>query len=356
MTFSTVWELLLHYRKTAVSAVLACIALSIAFCFTASRYEATATVTVSDPSGNVSAVNLMAVANNIALEEVAPYSSSDSKVDASVQIGTATAAQTLSITIESSDPSECLQIANEIGSTTVDRAQSVFESLQEANEAGLADLSVLSNAEELSAVLSGSLIQDSLGTDRTFEFCSFLLNDAVKPERAGFGTAFLLAAGLLLGILLAIVVVIIADAVKSPIRNREDAEEISGRPILFSGSINELGERLWANVQFGFSGEIESICLLPLSAGYVDECADSLIRAIEETPSDSHLAKADVIPAVSACSPMADGVASAYCARSSTVTVLCARQWSDSRKVLASTVEELGLAHANVMGVVLLRA
>ena len=307
-------------------------------------------MTVSDPSGNVSAVNLMAVANNYALEEISPYLSPDSDIDASVVIGTAAAAQTLSITIESTDADECLRIANEAASETVARAQAAFQALQEANEAGLADLSVLSSADDLSSILSGSLLQDALGTGRTFEFCTFLLNEAVEPERAGFGIGFLLAVGCVLGLLVAVAAVMILDVVKQPIRNRKDIEEVVELPILYVGAKGESGARLWANLQFAGDAELASICLVPLSEGYVDECAASLRQAIDERSS------AGGSPVVAACPPVVRGVEAVYCAHESSATVLCACRWTDSRKGFRETMDALKLAHADVAGVVLLSA
>lgn len=54
------------------------------------------------------------------------------------------------------------------------------------------------------------------------------------------------------------------------------------------------------------------------------------------------------------CAPLFQGMGAAYVAREADVTILCACEWSDSRKALSTVVEELRLAQVNPTGVVFL--
>lgn len=71
-----------------------------------------------------------------------------------------------------------------------------------------------------------------------------------------------------------------------------------------------------------------------------------LSQAIHESGYD------DVV--LSACAPLTGDVQSAYVAHNADVTVVVAKQWKDSMKQLAATLQELSLAQANVAGIALI--
>lgn len=330
------------------------------------RYEATATVTVSDPSNNVSSASMLAVARNIAQARMAPYLSDESDIKATASVGTGSTAQILTLTVEAPYGSECIDLVNSIAINVADESKEAFDSLQAANEADLADLSALNTSEDVASVLSGTVLQGGLGTDRTFEFCTFMVSEAVEASSAGLAGAKLLLLGLGIGLLASIAVVLMIDVAKTPIRCSEDAEMADGLPVIIGSTSEDLASRLWANIQFLSISNVRAICLVPLDADCSDRCAEYLKTAVEETGRQAvvkrhsgcmqlELAEPDVVTIIP-CVSLDVSIDAAYCAHEASATVICARIWEDSRRELDATVRELNLAKAQLVGIALFDA
>lgn len=330
-----------------------------------SKYEAVSSVTMSDPSGNVTVANLLAVVNDLAQSRIAPYEIDGSDIDVSSKLGTGAAAQTLAFTVEGSDEVECVELANSIASGVATDAKSVFDALQEANEAGLVDLGTLNTSEDVAAVLNGALLQDVLGSSRTFEFCSFTVNEAIEAKDEGAGFSVLVMAGFIVGLFLAVAIIVIIDTVKRPIRSREELECVLELPVLNDGGSADLGAKLWANIQFTAGDAIGSVCLVPLDGDSAKVCADALdstllqlgrsVQTYEIGASDCSIVGAEPNEfSIYCCASISEGVGAAYCAHAALATVICARRWTDSLKSLENTIRELSMAKANVVGVALL--
>lgn len=329
-------------------------------------YKATATITVSDPSGTVSTANLLSVVNTIATDEIAPYTVRDSKIKVTAKNSVAPSggAQMFEVAVKCSDEQECLGLANDLAQSVALKSAEVFQALQEEDEAGRADLGALNNADDVAGVLSGSLLQDTLGSDRTFEFCSFTVNNAVEAEPAGAGPLLLGAAAAILGLLAACAVIVFIDAVRKPIRGKDDVTYGLNVPVLSEGEGRAAAEQLWANIQFRASGTIESICLLPVGDEGTSWCARHLVDAIERTGVHARILSVeadtnevsssdDSSVTVFECESLDRGMGAAYCAREASATVVCAVLWRDSRPALRTVADELELAGVSVTGAAL---
>lgn len=360
-------RLLGHYRKLVIAIISACfLAAALAsWLIVPQKYEASASITVSDPSGSVSSANMLAVASSLAQSEAAPYNVEGSATRVSVTPGAAITSQVLTIIAESTSESESVELANSLANSVAAGATKAFEALQEANEAGHADLSALNSSEDVASVLSGSLIQDILGTGRTFEFCSFMVNEAVEAQKAGLGGVVLMALGLVSGLFVSVIVVMLIAAIKEPIMGRDELEKAIDLPVL-NGVSSNMGDQVWANVQFANEESVNSLCLVPIAGGpEVQECAMALVAAIERS---GRLATLKEVVAqgiseqgasqnavmVQQCPPLAENIAAAYCAHGASATLVCARLWNDSLRELQDTIRELSLAKARVVGVILL--
>lgn len=366
MTLLDLRQLVCRYWKAVVILPVACALLAVfASMFLPSRYEASASITVSDPSDNVSATNMLAVVNDLVQSSVAPYSVRDSEIEASVKIGTDISAQTLVLTIEAPDKDESLQLVNSIVTSVADEARATFDALQEANEEGLADLSALNTSEDVASVLSGSLLQNSLGSDLTFEFCSFMVNEAQDAEGVGAGKAMMALEGLVGGLFLVLLILVVMDVARAPIKSREEVEKLFGLPALNPRASGDLGEQLWANTQFTTGKGVQSVCLVPLSGNSAEICAPSLRAAAEAAKSRAVVFPVDPrekldLPempgevAIYQCASLKAGMGAAYCAHAASATVVCVRLWKDSLKTLESAMRELAIAKANVVGIAFL--
>ena len=366
MTLLDLRQLVCRYWKAVVILPVACALLAVfASMFLPSRYEASASITVSDPSDNVSATNMLAVVNDLVQSSVAPYSVRDSEIEASVKIGTDISAQTLVLTIEAPDKDESLQLVNSIVTSVADEARATFDALQEANEEGLADLSALNTSEDVASVLSGSWLQNSLGSDLTFEFCSFMVNEAQDAEGVGAGKAMMALEGLVGGLFLVLLILVVMDVARAPIKSREEVEKLFGLPALNPRASGDLGEQLWANTQFTTGKGVQSVCLVPLSGNSAEICAPSLRAAAEAAKSRAVVFPVDPrekldLPempgevAIYQCASLNAGMGAAYCAHAASATVVCVRLWKDSLKTLESAMRELAIAKANVVGIAFL--
>lgn len=366
LTLLGLCQLIRRYWKVVIAApilgLLAAMLLSVAM---PPKYEATSSITVNDPSGNVSVANMLAVVNNLAQSYAAPYETDKSDISISSEIGTGAAAQSLVFTVEGSNETECVELANSIASGVAIDAKGVFETLQEANETGLADMNALSTSEDVATVLSGALLQDVLGSGRTFEFCSFMANETIEAKDKGAGLSTLAIAGFVGGFFLAMAIIIVIDAVKRPIRSREELEcTLDLRVLNDEGSAN-LGTKLWANIQFIVDGAIDSVCFVPLDSDSAKVCANALNSTLlklgksaqiyEIGPNDSSIAGAEPNRLIIyCCASVNEGVGAAYCAHAASATVVCAHMWTDSLKSLENTLRELSMAKANLTGIALL--
>lgn len=366
MTLLDLCQLIRHYWRIAVVAPIAGALIAALLSMGMSpKYEAASSITMSDPSGNVTVANMLAVVNDLAQSRVAPYETDGSDVKVTSEMGTGAAAQTLTFTVEGPDGAECVELANSIASGVASDAKNVFEALQEANEAGLADLDVLNASEDVAAVLSGALLQDVLGSDRTFEFCSFAVSEAAEAKDEGTGFSTLVVAGFVGGLFLAMAIIVVIDMASRPIRSREELERAVELPVLNDGGSADLGAKLWANIQFTAGDAVDSVCLVPLDGNSAKVCANALNSALlqlgksvqiyEIGASDSSIANAESSElAIYYCASMSEGVGAAYCAHAASATVICARRWIDSLKSLENTMRELSIAKASVVGVALL--
>lgn len=366
MTLLELCQLIRHYWKIVITApIVGALIAALVSVGMPSKYEAVSTVTMSDPSGNVTVANLLAVVNDLAQSRIAPYEIDGSDIDISSKLGAGAAAQTLTFTVEGSDGVECVELANSVATGVAADARSIFDALQEANEAGLADLGTLNTSEDVAVVLNGALLQDVLGSSRTFEFCSFTVNEAIEAKDEGVGFSILVAAGSIVGLFLAVAIVVVVDTVKRPIRSREELECALELPVLNDGASADLGAKLWANIQFTVGDAIDSVCLVPLDGDSAKVCADALDSALlqlgksaqthEIGASDSSIVGAKPNEfSIYCCASISEGVGAVYCAHAASATVICARRWTDSLKSLESTVRELSMAKANVVGIALL--
>lgn len=325
-------------------------------------YTAVANVIANDPSGEVSPSSMLAVANDAIRDEVKPYTVNESDTKVEIEIG-GSALLTLSISVESPSEQESIDLANSLAENAASEAERIFEALQQANEADLAELVPLNDAEDVASVLSGTVLQSIIGPSHTFEFCSFSIEEATGADKQGANIVLLVVLGLVSGVFVVAICAIIFDAVKAPVKNRRDVEALTGMPVLNYGHLEILGEQVWANLQFSAPAGIHSVCVVSLDSQRNLKCVESLCAAIGKTgkeavvcPSDSEedcrWAQTEVV-VFAYPSPSVDADV-AYCAHRSDATIVCVRQWIDSSRTLVDVLERLALAQANVAGLVLL--
>ena len=172
--------------------------------------------------------------------------------------------------------------------------------------------------------------------------------EEADEHKAGGGKKYILVA-VLAGLFSAIIIVVIIDLRRRPVKSLEGMQEAVELPVLEKLPAQN-GERLLANVRFASNkDDVANICVIPLSnASPAAEVCDLLRAAYQAEASKAQGAEF----AAEACKPLSEGMEGAYRARSADAVLVAARQWSDSLTDLETTVAELKLADAKLVGLV----
>lgn len=332
LTLLDVCKLIRHYFKSFIIIVIVFTFIGVAFGYMKvhagnEEYSAEAVVTVSEPTGTVEAAELMplvqAVATNVLAEDA--FEKADLALTYDLN------SRTVSFTAVGSTQEESVALANDAAKRTIELTDSMLTTL----------------AAQYSAPSDGIIVADA-NRAAALESVAFAMNDASHASSKD-GVKEIMKFGIFgfaAGLFLAICMVLIVDLARTPIRGREEVEKTFEVPVLVDDQAGKLGKRLWANIQFICEDIPASVCLIPVGAIGVADMEQQLSQAIHESGYD------DV--ALSACAPLTGDVQSAYAAHGADVTVVVAKQWKDSMKQLAATLQELSLAQANVAGIALI--
>ena len=358
MTLSDLIRLIRHYRKTAVAVLVSSLLVAVGiFALLPPRYEASSTITAIDPTGKVPAADMLMVANDYVQDAARPYRTGDSDAAVSVSLGTGYSAKMLTITVEGPSGEECVAVSNSIANQAAKEATAALEELQRVYADGNIDLSSLNNSEDVASVLSGTVLQNSMVPDLTFDFCSYSVGEAEAAEKAGLGLKGLLVVGLVGGLFLVVLSMALIDMVKCPIRSSEELEEMLGVPVVVGSKMSDLADRVWASIQFSCKAPIGSVCLISLSGDSSDAYADSLGQAIERVGRSAVVAdpegewsnEGDANLSVQGATVLyrcASPISCIYCAHDAEVSVVYAHLWESSRKDLRNVLRQLSFANA----------
>ena len=183
--------------------------------------------------------------------------------------------------------------------------------------------------------------------------CFFSVSSATKVEAGGMVSLFVkyLTIGILGGLFLVVCSLILVDSVKRPMKSSKDVEAVTDLPVWAVSDSRQAGERLWMNIQFAAKSHIKSICLLPVSGGKQTGIKEAISEAISEEPSGD-MGNSSI--RVEACDSIEKSIVGARIAKEASVTIVTAVCWKDLEPALCGVLEELQLASANVIGIVLL--
>ena len=368
MTFLDLARLIRHYWIAVVAASLVCAltAFGVSAVIVSPKYEATATLTSTDPSGNVTADVLMSTVTPLA-QQIAAEAPESVTITVKGPKSGATAAElrVLTFSAEGGDADECVAAVNAAAQETADRVEAIFLELEE-NQSLKRE-----GAREILGEIGGDdpkteALLEAIIIDREYSHCAFIVDEATQAEKGGVSAPKLALIALLGGLVLSVVVIIVSDLVKRPIKTREEIEAYSGLPVLSWPAAAGEGQMLWANLSVKFDGGLSDIAMLPLSAGGSLGNADALCAAAKDCGSDASadpmenagLAQiesegADGLKVV-ACQPIECDASSVYCVRRADAVVLCVRLWKDGLDKLDDVLKELDAVDVRPVGVALL--
>lgn len=341
MTLQDLWLMIKHYSRWVVLVPIICGVLAggagaLLGMVNGSVHTAASTLTVIDPTGLVSSTSLANLVNVFAQDQAELESGGDSGVTVKTEVDSSTQ----SIKFEVAAPSEqaSLDVANRLAERTADAAQSALVEQGTAYMEVLTYINAGATADERAAALRS---------------CFFSVSSATKVEAGGMVSLFVkyLTIGVLGGLFLVVCSLILVDSVKRPMKSSKDIETVTDLPVWAVSDNRQAGKRLWMNIQFAAKSHIESICLLPVSGGKQMGIKEAISEAMSEEPSGD---MGDSSIRIEACDSIEKSIVGARVAKEASVTIVTAVCWKDSEPALCGVLEELQLASANVVGIVLL--
>lgn len=368
MTALDIARLIKHFWILIVATSLVCAALAFGFSTLAipSKYEATATLASTDPSGNVTADVLMSTVTPIARQVAVETTPGVSVTVEGPKSGATVAEQrVLTFSAVGSNANDCVEAANAAAQETAARAAAIFLELEDnqstKRESALEILGDVGEDDPRTEALLEAII-----IDREYSHCDFIVSEAAEAERKGLSASKLTLVAFLGALVLCIAAIIIFDLFKRPIKTREDIEAYDGLSLLSWPLPAGEGEMLWANLLAKTDGLLREVALVPLSKDGSLEIANALCAAARNYGVEAELAvdereSASSVSApkpeslrVIACRPINLDVSTVYCVRNADVAVVCARLWKDGLDGLDDVLEELETAGVHPAGIALL--
>lgn len=301
-----------HLRLMIIIPVVCMVVSVVVLLFMPSNYSATASFITN---GDV------VVAQSMASREAGSYSNTNVSLSTSYS----STAKQVSVTASGADPNLCVEAAN----------------------------TVMNNAMKQYGDANNSAIM--------------IANEANMATNNKISMSRVVLVALLIGLLIDACIVVLFDIVRSPIKSKEDAEACSQLPIIGTIPSPKAGERIFANLQFNFDGRPATIAVVPVGAAIgaikvAEELADAMersnvrVKLVKGSPNAKrfNVNVPEDASIIVSCESLDAGMGAAYIAHCADTTILSAVEWTDSRKQLASTVQELDLAKAKVAGIVCL--
>lgn len=368
MTFLDLMRLIKHFWVLIVVASLACAALAFGLSTLAipSKYEATATLTSTDPSGNVTADVLMSTVTPIA-QQVATETASGVSVTVEGPKSGATAAEQRVLTFSAvgGNPDDCVGAVNAAAQETAARVAVIFLELEDnqstKRESALEILGDVGEDDPRTEALLEAII-----IDREYSHCNFIVSEAMEAERKGLSASKLALVAFFGGLVLCIAAIIVFDLIKRPIKTREDIEAYDDLPLLSWPLPAGEGEMLWVNLLAKTDELPCEVALVPLSEGGSLEIANALCTAARSHGVKAELTtnEGETAPSVSAtkpeglrviaCRPINLDASTVYCIRDAEAVVVCARLWRDGLDSLDDVLRELETSGVRPVGIALL--
>lgn len=353
MTLQDLWLVIKHYSKWVILVPIICAVLVggagvLWGMVNGAVYTASSTLTVIDPTGLVSSTSLTNLVNVFAQDQAELENDGDSGVTVKAEVDSS--AQSIKFQVTAPGEQESMDIANRLAERTADAAQSALVEQGAAYMEAVDEMGNQSLAEEGTYINAGATADERAAALRS---CFFSVSSATKAETDGVVSRVVtyFVVGILGGLFLIICVLALIDSVKRPIKCSEDIEAVTDLPVWAVSDNRQMGERLWANIQFASKGPIESICLLPASGGKQTGIKEAISKAMSGNSSGG---TGDSSVHIEVCDSIGESIVGARIAKQASITIVTAACWKDTVPAFCGVLEELRLASANVVGIVLL--
>ena len=177
------------------------------------------------------------------------------------------------------------------------------------------------------------------------EACVYTVLPAqVASNATSSGAVKYAAVGLVGGLFVVILALALYDSVKRPIKTRQDIAQVTDLPVLNGNGGSTGVELARASLLTACGGAPKGVCVV--SGGEEGKAfAGDLQSSFADVSDDG--------TSVSLIAPLVEDASGYFEAQKADVTLVCATAWKNTASGLASILEELKLAKANVVGIVL---
>lgn len=353
MTLRDLWLLIKHYSRCVILIPVICGVLAggagaILGVVNGAMYTASSKLTVIDPTGLVSSTSLANFVNVFAQNQADLETDGDDGVTVETKVDSSS--QSIEFEVTAPSEQESLDIANRLAERTADAAQGALVERGAAYMEAVDEMGSQPLSEEGTYINAGATADERAAALRS---CFFSVSSATKADTDGVISRIVkyLLVGILGGLFLVVCVLALIDSARRPIKSSKDIEVVTDLPVWTMSDSRQAGERLWTNIQFAAKSPIASICLLPVSGGKQLEIKEVISKAMsEESLNDMSYSSVRI----DACDSIGENIVGARIAKEASLTIVTAACWKDSESALCDVLEELRLASANVVGIVLL--
>ena len=348
MTLQDLWLLLKRYAKWVITVPLLCALLAGGGMLVLDKvkgetYKVTATLTVTDLTGIISAGSLSNLVGAIAQDQADNASTDALKVTVTPNAST----QSFAFSVEGDDERAAVDTANTLAEDTVELSKTALVAQGEAflELAGSASSSV--DVESISVDPMASPA-DRLAALQSCVFTITEANEGTMKDSGAMKFVKYAVVGLVGGLFFVVCALALIDSVRRPIKHEGDIRELTDLPVLAKSSSRGFADRLWTNAQFVAERPIGGLCILPVSDSASEAFSGDLFSGVTE-----HVSR--VANGVSAAiyPPLSRDMSGAVAAHTAPATIVVVRVWADTASGFCETLRELEIAKAHVIGVVL---
>lgn len=335
-------KLLARYRKSIIGIAAACAFLGfvLAFFLLGTKYVATSTITVTDPSGSVATTTLTAIVKSSAERALAECPEDD----VSVEVGSGATAQMVTISIRSTSETEAVDLANSAAFAVAADVKKQFDEFEVENQKIISEQGSRLDSKSLEDASGLSLLIQQ-GSDRTFSFCTFDVKEAVEADLAFLPPIAVAILGAMAGAAVLVAVLLIRSSMHMLIISEDSLRDVTGIPVKCSiGSPKDM-EFLKVILRTELQHWRGSVLVLSHCASLSERFVDEL-SSLELMDGET----ANKFPGIDSFDAAAWGDPSALLlASEAQATIVVVEEWEDDLRSLYRCLDDLNLVNAKTV-------
>lgn len=252
------------------------------------------------------------------------------------------------------DPQECVDASVEVAEKTESIAHELYDGDSSENGETILNLSksqtlrIQDKTIKIELIKANSVTRAYPLTDEDVLLSSLSSDYTSSDEQTGSSSFKSLikfgAVGFFGGVILALIIILLMDMIRKPIRNADEIAESLDIPVLASPANHDKADVLLANIRLAAGDEAKILCVAAINDPTASAC---IFNKIIKSNESSDLGISNVGPLSSSGKAVCDVAASDG-------VVLCMREWKDRVPNLEDAINELAIANARLIGIVVL--